>query len=117
MVALRCVGNGANRRCGCEQGYGNDMMRNARYFNCAPCDKGKTSFEGRQSACHACRAGKYADEKGSLVAPHAALESILKAWGRQMSLNAWTVLWANLLLRLVTHAFRVLREHAAPIRE
>ena len=64
MVALRCVGNGANRRCGCEQGYGNDMMRNARYFNCAPCDRGKTSFEGRQSACHACRAGKYADEKG-----------------------------------------------------
>ena len=56
-------------------------------------------------------------KRGSLVAPHAALESILKAWGRQMSLNAWTVLWANLLLRLVTHAFRVLREHAAPIRE
>ena len=64
LVALECFGEGASGRCGCKQGYGNAMAYNTQYFNCVPCNVGKTSFAANQSACHDCASGRYADQEG-----------------------------------------------------
>jgi hypothetical protein len=68
-VGLRCTSGsyadyGADRRCGCKEGFGNNMTSNSSYFNCVPCGVGQTSLIANQAACDDCIAGRYANEQG-----------------------------------------------------
>ena len=59
-IALSCTKD----KCGCIDGYGNGMLSNPDYFNCVPCELGKTSYKGNQKECHLCGEGRYAARLG-----------------------------------------------------